>query len=469
MKNRYKCEMDRLTPRKGKLEEMYAMMEGETTMKQVKGISRRTAAVALVCILLTVTATAAAIPAIWEALMGHLGVFAPYSQTVRGASCQDQGIKVQVLSALADDLEGRFFLSVQDVEGDRLNEHLTLDGRLENGEAVPDKKDNSVGVFSFNDRFEVVSYDAESKTALFSIDILYFEEAQPTRNARLSLSSMTTRNGTIKKYAPLASIPGGVLKSLPVGETDQTIFSPSDFTGFTYTDAVLPREQVVLAPEQNPMPLEGTDDMWISSMGFASDGCFHIRLGFVDGISVVDGLKYPWFHATLELNETDEDKCMTYRETVVPGGIDILFPLFHAEDLALLQNGSVYIYGDYTRPGTKIEGDWEIDFQVEYFPSAVLDWTGELAGRQVTRVTLSPLSVTMNSNDWGRFSTSTLYAVKRDGSTVAAKPGTCTYHNIAAGTGKAVWDAYNTWKFEGPVDPEELAGLSLMGVTIPVD
>lgn len=464
MKHRYRCEMDQLMPREEKLEELYIMMEGETDMKQAKWIGRRAVAVALVCFLLVATATAAAVPAIWQALTCNLGPFAPYAQTIQGASCQDQGIKVQILSALADDLEGRFYLSVQDVEGDRLNEHLTLEGKLNIGIEVP--KDGSVSVFSRENMFDLISYDPESKTALFSADTLYFEDARPSGDAQLSFTGMTTRKAAMEKVVPLASVPGGELKSLPMGETDQTIYSPSDVTNLGYTDAVLPAKQVVLAPEQNPMPLEGTEDIWISSMGFASDGCFHIRLGFADGISVSGAFGFKYY-APLELNETDDTKRLTYRETLVPGGMDILYPLYQEKDLALLQSGNVRLYGRYTRPGTEIEGDWEIDFQTEYIPSAVLDWTGELAGRQVTRVTLSPLSVTMDSNDWAAFGGATMYAVKRDGSTVAAKPGTSTYYNV--GGSEPVWDAYNTWKFEEPVDIEEIVGLSLMDEVIPVN
>lgn len=470
MKNRYRCEMDRLMPREEKLEELYTMLEGGTDVKQVKWIGRRAVAAALVCFMLIATAAAAAVPAIWQALTGNLGAFAPYAQNIRGASCQDQGIKVRVLSALADDLEGKFYFSVQDVEGDRLNEHLTLDGRLENGEAVPDKRDNAVGVFSSSSHFELVSYDPESKTALFSIDILYFEGAQPTRDARLSLTGMTTRKASVYKTAPLASITGQVLRSLPIGRTEQTVLRPSDVSGLGYTDAVLPGKQVVLAPEQNPMPLEGTDDMWISSMGFASDGCFHIRLGFADGVSVLEEDGSVFFFGGLQLSGVDGTICNVMRETLVPGGIDILYPLFKEKDLKLLQGGSVYVSGNYTRPGLVIEGAWDIDFQVEYFPSTVLDWAGELANRKVTKVTLSPLSVTMNSNDSGGFSGTTLYAVKRDGTTVAAKPSTSSYSKIdKTGATLSEWDGYSTWKFEEPVDTEEIVGLSLLGEVIPVN
>ena len=118
--DRYRFEMDRLEPRQEKLDELYDMIEGGTEVKQAKWIGRKAAALILAAAVLTITAAAAAVPAVWEAMTKQLGAFAPYAQTIRGAVCRDQGIKVQVLSALADDLEARFYISVQDVEQDRL-------------------------------------------------------------------------------------------------------------------------------------------------------------------------------------------------------------------------------------------------------------------------------------------------------------------------------------------------------------
>ena len=114
--DRYRFEMDRLEPRQEKLDELYDMIEGGTEVKQAKWIGRKAAALILAAAVLTITAAAAAMPAVWEAMTKQLGAFAPYAQTIRGAVCRDQGIKVQVLSALADDLEARFYISVQDVE-----------------------------------------------------------------------------------------------------------------------------------------------------------------------------------------------------------------------------------------------------------------------------------------------------------------------------------------------------------------
>ncbi len=476
MQDRYRCEMGQLSPRPEALERLYDMVEGGTEMKQTKRLSRRAAAI-LVCAVLTITAAAAAaIPSVWEGLLEQLGLFAPYAQTIDGAVCRDQGIEVQVLSALSDDLEARFYLSVRDVAGDRLNEHLTLDGYLENGrEKEPEQEPvggqiTSTLSFTKTDYFQMLSYDPETRTALFSTRINYWNDTEPTRDARLSLTGMTTRTANMYAGVSCAGVTGRTLDSRPMGESDEIVFRPSDVDNLSDIDAAVPVPRVVLAPEQNPTPLEGTEDMWVSSMGFAGDGLFHVRLGLADGI-VPSGANDTRGSFLSDLASVDPDrKWYAFHAVLLPDGLDILFPLVKTEDLEELKNLEARFYGHYTRPGTALEGSWNAEFQLEYHPSTALDWTGELAGQQVLQVTVSPLSVTMASCGQGGFSGVPLQAVMKDGSTVAARPGPGNYSNRAFGTGSSepVWEAYNTWRFEEPVDLEELACLTLLDETIPV-
>lgn len=469
VKDRYRYEMERLGPRQEELDRLQAMMEGGAEMKRVKGLSVRAAAILACAILMATAAAAAAVPAVWETLRGHLGVFTPYAQTIQGAACSDQGVRLQVLSALSDDLEARVYLAVQDVEGDRLDQCLNLTGRLTAG---LEREEGEASVISASDvgtgYFKLLSYDPNTKTALFSAGIFYGDQARPDRRARLAITGMNTREGSGHWSFSCASVSGDTLESLPLGEEDRTILSPSDVIGLGYTDAVLPKEGVVLAPEQNPMPIQGTEDIWVSSMGFAGDGCFHIRLGFGDGVSLEDEDLGSRLLCGLTLEGERDSSWSTCRETLVPGGMDILFPLFGPEDLELIQRGDVKLNGSYTRPGLQIEGSWTVEFPLEYHPSVTLEWTGELAGRQVRQVTLSPLSVTMLSNDPGGFHNTVLYALKKDGSTVAAEPDTGSYSNVGADGGPAVWNTFNTWKFQEPVNLEEVTALSLAGETLPV-
>ena len=482
MKEEYRREMEQLGPRPEELERLYRVMEGGAEMKKTKRLGGKAAAV-LVCAALMVTAAAAAtVPAVWEALQDRLGAFAPYAQTIEGAACADQGVEVRVLSAISDDLEARVYLSVRDVEEDRLNEFLTLDGKLTAGEAKEPEEDSVLWMwftepFSTS-RFELVSYDAETKTALLSARVSYDAWTQPNGAARLDISGMTTQKGRMRGSVSCASVTGAELKSLPAGENDKVIYKLYHRRGtdpkYAYddgTDYFLPDEQVVLAPGQTPMDIEGTEDMRISSMGFASDGCFHIRLELAQGIAPELDEDYGVSRLYISLSDSHWDSAYRlYQERLVEGGIDILFPLLKAENLEGIQSREAGIFGGYTRPGTDIEGSWSTEFELDYYPSAVLDWTGELDGWQVERVTVSPLSVTMKSNASGGLDIP-LYAVKKDGSTVAAQLGRSGYNNVGAmrREKEEKWEAYATWKFEEPVEVEDLVSLRLGDGVIPVN
>ena len=156
MKNQYRRELERLGPSREELERLYTMIEEGTLVKRNKHLGMRAAAVLACAALLMITAAVAAAPTVWDALMAHLGVFAPYAQTIEDAVSTDQGIELRVLSALTDDLKAQVFLSVRDVDQDRLDQCLTLTGRLTAGEAVETDAALTFGGCSTS-RFQLVS------------------------------------------------------------------------------------------------------------------------------------------------------------------------------------------------------------------------------------------------------------------------------------------------------------------------
>ena len=350
---------------------------------------------------------------------------------------------------------------VRDVEGDRLDSQLTLRCGADSDLAG-----------------RLVEYDPESRTALFAAGMSYYRPqtegavglgttggAVPD-TLHLAVERLTTRQGELDAGASCAGVTAALLDSLPLGEGDRVVMGVEE-SG--YPASILPDERVVLAPGQTPMPLEGTGNVTISSMGFASDGRFHVRVAYAPGIGHGD-LDMGYFLARVyprDERRTAEEKY--WRATVitqVEGGLDVLFPLIKAGEGAEL--GEVYFYGGYERPGVDIAGPWSIDFPLEHYPSTVLEWTGTLAGRRVDHVTVSPLTVTMDSDDTGGFSTAELTVVLKDGTEVPAACGPGRYANLGEGAGVEVWDAYNTWELERPVEVEEIDHLLLLGEHIPV-
>ena len=183
MQDRYRYEMERLAPSQEALDRLYTMLEEGSEMGHRRWMSRRLIAL-VACAVLAITAVTAAVPSVREALLGQLGVFAPYVQTIEGASCRDQGIEIQVLGSLSDDLEGRVYLAVRDVDGDRLDQCLTLKGRLETGESIePAEGDTEPSVRVVGSGyFDLLSYDPDTRTALFSASAFYGDTARDRKS-----------------------------------------------------------------------------------------------------------------------------------------------------------------------------------------------------------------------------------------------------------------------------------------------
>lgn len=461
-RDEYRREMDQVIWTEEQKQRLRQVMARPNS--RPRRLTRRMAAAAAVAAALIVSAVAAG-TSVWQRIQERQGPFAGIAQTIEGAVCTDQGIEVQVLSAVADDVRAEIYFTVRDTTGDRLDDQIVLS---------PAEDSDMSG--------RLVEYDADSHTALFMASMSnYTPQAQSGggvfsvdgkkaawigEHIRLSLDGLTTRQGDLEAQVSCADMSDQLLQSLPLGDGDKVVMGVEE-SGYPRT--ILPDTQVVLAPNQTPMPLDGTQDITVSSMGFASDGRFHIRVAYAQGIDHED-VDRGYFLARVYPRDEDsagEDKYwMATVITQVEGGMDVMFPLIKAGEAHELDQ--VYFTGRYQRPGVDIAGSWSIDFSVDYHPSVVLAWTGEVAGRHVNQVTVSPLTVTMDSNDQGGFSTVPLYAVLRDGTEVSAKRSVGEYNNISGNQGIAVWDAYNTWEFERPVEVADIAYLTLLGENIPV-
>lgn len=162
LEDTYRSEMDALCPDAQQMDRLLAVM-GE---KRRKGVSRhvRTVLVAAAVVAALCVSALALSPTLREALASALGSFGPYSQTVEGASAADQGIEIRVVSAVVDRNLARIFLEVQDKTGDRLGgEKLHISAGAERTGAQAE-------LWSINIP-PMKSYDAESRTALFMVEV----------------------------------------------------------------------------------------------------------------------------------------------------------------------------------------------------------------------------------------------------------------------------------------------------------
>ncbi|MDM8238899.1 DUF4179 domain-containing protein [Pseudoflavonifractor phocaeensis] len=88
-----------------------------------KRLGRRIIAIMAAVLILTGSALAIS-PTLREQLSRALGLFEPYTTPIESASAVDQGIKVQILSAMADDYTVHIYLEIQDLTGERPMKHI---------------------------------------------------------------------------------------------------------------------------------------------------------------------------------------------------------------------------------------------------------------------------------------------------------------------------------------------------------
>lgn len=447
LKDQYRREMDQIVWTREQEQRLREKME-EASGKS-RQMARRFILIPAICAALLVGALAAG-SVLWQKLQTAQGPFAGIAQTVEGATCTDEGIEVQVLSALADEVRSKVYFTVRDVEGDRLDEALTL----KKGE----RGDVTVG------SAELLAYDPESRTALFSTETRNDLNETTGETVSLHISGMSTQYGYLEEgSASCAGVSQEILDSRPLDASDRVVLKTDDLEGNT---PVQPEKTVVLAPGQTPGALEGTTDMSVSSMGFASDGCFHVRLTYREGVEDSSTLEGGGFYAFLELEEETERE-WAFIMVRTADGVDVCFPDVRVGEGRKPER--VVFYGTYQRPGMTLKGDWEVSFQMERQSSRVLDWTGTLAGRQIREVCISPLTVTMKSNDIGGFSSTSIYAVLEDGTLIEGKKDVGSYSNVSQSPTGEAWQAYNTWSFVRPVSLEEIVALRLLEEEIPVN
>lgn len=469
-------------------------------MEQTKPKPRRSLlTVPLVAVACALLLAAAVAPGVWKIIQEKQGPFTPYAQTIRGAVVEKDGIEVQVLSALADDVQCQVFYTVQDLTGDRLDQYLRPNGTLEVAEQVENAPDDPVPHYYESPElyYSLISYDPATKTALFQQRDWFGGDAKPIENARLQVESMSTQTGSLdsQNTVSCSGVTAQTRKSLPsdldsiysVTDPNAPTFvedgsSPVSDNYLNYHDGFLPSQHMVLAPDQTPMSITNNQDITVSSLGFAEDGLLHIRLKFGPGVSlgnqelqtafgtfeVRDYLSASVLPKGAEYADQAHSACIVRQ---VEDGVDISFPQVTSKEAGQLDH--IEFWGEYTRPGVKLDSGWTVPFSLDYHRSKVLQWTGTIGKIELSQVTVSPLTVTITSENEDLGGQVPLTALCRDGSTISLQPDTGSHQNIGyLNGGDNYWASFSTWSFPEPVKVEDLVSLTLTGVetvTIPVE
>lgn len=453
----YRNQLDQISPDPRLVADTKAAMQAVLTgvQKPRHHLTRRGLAALAAAAVLTVTALAAA-PTIWQAIQNDLGNRAPYATQVLG-SCEDQGIRIEVQAALADTRVTRLYFTVQDLTGNTLDADTTSDLLLSL------ETDGQFDWGNGGKGLEVLSYDPEQHlaTLVYSRGTSDLADSPPTQ-ARLEATCF---------------IPGHRQAELALSREELS----TDRLESVVTDT----GAAVLLPNQSPMALGEDGNISISSMGFASDGSFHIRFAQGETVSPITDGGCP-FRADYYLYDPEDPDRWPEQSvdditcTAVEGGWDLCLPSLTPDTLEYLD--LLYLTADYSVAGGRIEGNWEITVPVEVMdlrtaaPGAPLVFSytqggeqpyGRAHDAQLDALTISPLSVCADFTTPEDQDEPCMLNGRELSLTVTMTDGavlTPAYYD-------EVWSrraGWVMWEFEEPIDPEQVVSATLNGETLPL-
>lgn len=378
------------------MERIRSEQDGQKVQKPVHKFSRKK---------LIIMAAAAALIAAYPVTAGAQAAYRAVSEWVTASvsgevaqniyavndSVTDQGIKVEVESAVNDNHNALVFITVQDTEGK---------GRLAEDIDLCDSFDLDIGGVKGHVVATAVmdSYDPATQTARFyTYQTIHGDIADKPVTAHLTgIMAHKTKIPTCDTGIDLAAI---VQQNPKVGGS-----AIKEINGIGYTnieEPARPKKSDILTPDVMDVPLgNGLDFVHISNIGYI-DGRLHIQTrwdasfdnhgelklcrkdytgdydsdAFWDSVAPVSGIDTIYF-------DTAEDKANNsfYSHTK---HIEYLFDVA-PEDLRDYH----LIATDMVKDGTLTRGDWQVKFKMQHTESLLLD-----GGREAKSVEITPLGV----------------------------------------------------------------------------
>lgn len=358
----------------------------------------------------------AAGPTLWDALEARLGPYAPFAAEVEGET-SGQGLRLELVKAVSDGYTARVYYTLTDETGDRLNGHTQVSGELKGARAA-------MGQSTGN---QVVSYDAGSRTLLLEASAKGLDTSQAVT---LELTGVDPGERYIQdaRFQPPAEA-----RALD-----------TDTTG---------EGAVVLSPGQTPQTSPDTADFTISSMGFDGQGRFHIRLAMAEGFDAGWLLAVPYDAAGEQMGSTLE-------RTAVDGSMDYTIVGVAPDDVADM--ASIRVYGAYRGPEAAIEGEWSLPVELEPAEQRVIPVGRTLEGGfYVERIEVSGMNIAVyyrgGDKDWF-----VVWATDKSGVRTGVPMGM-----MSAGAEDGL--NLGLWSFETPAALDELASVTLLGETFPLE
>ncbi len=381
-------------------------------------------------------------------------------------SCEDQGIRMEVVGAQKYENKAIVYLSLQDISGqNRLTEQTSFqDGfgitmNQQNQDKNKDKADEVVASFSWREK--LLFFDEGTNTLYYEFNITADADSPLADPLELGSRLIYFSKKSYEEPVPMPLTCLGEAPSILI--TEKQIWGgtnvPDDLTGTT----------AALKPGNYANLTDDTDDQWISNIGIV-DGKLHVQIGKVFNKS------FGSTDATLALKTSDGniiepdyeltflgdknhrlrnagtgdygDAIYKYEESVFSVNIDEL------DDCILYYSFSVY---------SGVEGRWKVAANLSDTGSQMRIWTNDIVidGHLFEYLTLSPLGLEVR----GRYDGTECLASEM--SLVLETPDGLI--PLQGGGGSQKDHTFNlSWDTETPLDITKVTAVIINGTHIPV-
>lgn len=320
------------------------MIEEAMTVQPVRHNSHRQmlrrittiAAALLMLVGVGVTALAASNEAFNDALYR---VFPGLAQAMKPVqlSCEDNGIRMEVISASVEDGTARVYLSMQDLTADRIDETVDLF----------DSFHMNLPADSMTGHCEQIAYDPDTKTATFLCTLEGWDAAKLSNKVTCSVRCFISGKKTVE-----CDVMTFVPADLPEGELWDGVI----LRGYGTNDGTAPTE--MLLPLAQPLA-EPADGVQVTGLAYVN-GTLHVQHHY-DDIKYLDIHGFPTIIAPdgSVVDDGNNKQASAYDESKIGSYEDDYFTLPQTDTRPYM------LRGEYTIATQHTEGRWQVTFPIE--------------------------------------------------------------------------------------------------------
>lgn len=305
----------------------------------------------LLCLSMTVSAAANFSPSVYNLMQGVSPEVAQFFSPVR-KSCENNGIRMEVISAYIHEGTAEIYISMQDLTGDRIDETVDLFDSY-------DIRSH----FNIAGHCERIGYDADSKMATFLITITQHTNGKEVnlngRKIKFSVKSFLSRKKEEKHFL----IPFDLANSAPANrictldksgmERVEDIYYKS---GSTLNMENNIEADVIIAPGNT---LCTVNDTQVTAVAYYN-GKLRVQ---VMTSHRMDKDAHEWMYLTDKSGQKIEPYGTVDFRTYADGkkivGRDYIF------DIPQEQIGNYKLYGDFFTSEMLTKGNWQVSFRLE--------------------------------------------------------------------------------------------------------